>query len=86
MESVAGRHAKAVRRPVALMTGALAGRTVLIDRSVIPAKDDCPVRSARCKTTTFPSCRVRGNVEATLGAKARRPASSWADLDENGYR
>ena len=38
-EPVADRDVKAVRRPVVLMADALTGRTVVIDRPVIPAKD-----------------------------------------------
>ena len=43
-EPVTDRDVKAVRRPVVLMADALAGRAVVIDQSVIPAKDGCPAR------------------------------------------
>ncbi|MDP4511516.1 hypothetical protein [Nonomuraea turcica] len=43
-EPVADRDVKAVRRPVVVVADALAGRAVVIDRPVIPAKDGCPAR------------------------------------------
>ena len=41
-EPVADTDVQAVRRPVVLMADALAGRAVVIDRPVVPAKDGCP--------------------------------------------
>ena len=43
-EPVRDSDVKAVRRPVVLMAEALAGRAVVVNKSVISAKDGCPAR------------------------------------------
>src|SRR5258707_7581211 len=68
-ESVGDRDVQAVRRPVVLMADALAGRAVVVGRSVIPAKDGCPARFRPLRDDYVASCRVRGNAEATVAAK-----------------
>lgn len=68
-ESVRDRDVQAVRRPVVLMAEALAGRAVEVERSVIPAKDGCPVGFRPLRDDYLSSCRGRGNAEATVVAK-----------------
>jgi hypothetical protein len=58
-EPVTDRDVKAVRRPVVLMADALAGRAVVIDQSVIPAKDGCPARFRALRDDYVASCRAR---------------------------
>ncbi|MGH3162786.1 MAG: site-specific integrase [Streptosporangiaceae bacterium] len=83
-EPVADRDVKAVRRPVALMADALAGRAVVIDRPVIPAKDGCPARFRPLRDDYVASCRARGNAEATLVAKDKAASRFLGYLDEMG--
>jgi integrase/recombinase XerD len=83
-EPVADRDVQAVRRPVVLMADALAGRTVVIDRPVIPAKDGCPARSRPLRDDYVASCRARGNSEATLAAKDKAASRFLGYLDEAG--
>ncbi len=68
-ESVTNGDVQAVRRPVALLTQALAGRPVEVARPVIPVHDGCPVRFRSLRDDYLATCRERGNVEATLLAK-----------------
>src|SRR5260221_9965280 len=68
-ESVGDRDVQAVRRPVVLMADALAGPAVVIDRSVIPAKDGCPARFRPLRDDYVASCRGRGNAGGTGAAK-----------------
>ena len=75
-EPVMDKDVQAVRRPVVLMAGALAGRAVVIDRPVIPAKDGCPARFRLLRDDYVASCRVLGNAEATVAAKDKA-AGSW---------
>jgi integrase/recombinase XerD len=83
-EPVADGDVQAVRRPVALMADALAGRAVVIDRPVIPAKDGCPARFRPLRDDYVASCRARGNAEATLVAKGKAASRFLGYLDEAG--
>src|SRR5215469_2143657 len=83
-EPVAGRDVQAVRRPVVLMADALAGRAVVIDQSVIPAKDGCPARFRALRDAYVASCRARGNAEATVAAKDKAVSRFLGYLDEMG--
>ena len=83
-EPAAGRDVQAVRRPVVLMADALAGRVVVIDRPVIPAKDGCPARFRPLRDDYVASCRARGNAEATLAAKGKAASRFLGYLDETG--
>src|SRR5215469_10073057 len=83
-EPVAGRDVQAVRRPVVLMADALAGRAVVIDQSVIPAKDGCPARFRALRDAYVASCRARGNAEATVAAKDKAASRFLGYLDETG--
>src|SRR5216683_4651798 len=83
-EPVTARDVQAVRRPVVLMADALAGRAVVIDRPVIPAKDGCPVRFRPLRDDYVASCRARGNAEATLAAKDKAASRFLGYLDETG--
>ena len=81
---VADRDVNMVRRPVVLMADALAGRAVIIDRPVIPAKDGCPARFRPLRDDYVASCRARGNAEATLAAKDKAASRFLGYLDEAG--
>jgi integrase/recombinase XerD len=83
-EPVSDRDVQAVRRPVVLMAGALAGRAVVIDRPVIPKKDGCPVRFRWLGDDYVAACRARGNAEATVAAKDMTASGFLAYLDEMG--
>ena len=83
-EPVADRDVQAVRRAVVLMADALAGRAVVIDRPVIPAKDGCPARFRPLRDDYVASCRARGNAEATLAAKDKAASRFLGYLDEAG--
>jgi integrase/recombinase XerD len=83
-EPVADGDVQAVRRPVALMADALAGREVVIDRPVIPVKDGCPARFRPLRDEYVASCRARGNAEATLVAKGKAASRFLGYLDEAG--
>jgi integrase/recombinase XerD len=83
-ESVKDRGVQAVRRPVLLMADVLAGRTVDVDRSVVPAKDDCPTRLRPLRDDYLASCRRRGNAEATVVAKDRAVSRFLGYLVEVG--
>jgi integrase/recombinase XerD len=83
-EPVADRDVNAVRRPAVLMADALAGRAVVIDRPVIPAKDGCPDRFRPLRDDYVASCRARGNAEATLAAKDKAASRFLGYLDETG--
>jgi integrase/recombinase XerD len=83
-ESVRDRHVKAVRRPVVLLADVLAGRPVEVDRSVIPAKDDCPIRFRPLRDDYIASCRARGNAEATVVTKDKAASRFLGYLDEVG--
>lgn len=81
-EPVRDRDVQAVRRPVVLMAEALAGRAVDVDRSVIPAKDNCPSRFRPVRDDYLASCRGRGNAEATVITKDRAVSRFLGYLDE----
>ena len=83
-EPVGDRDVQAVRRPVVLMADALAGRAVVVDRSVIPAKDGCPARFRPLRDDYVASCRARGNAEATVAAKDKAVSRFLGYLDEVG--
>lgn len=83
-QPVKDRDVQAVRRPVVLMTEALAGRAVEVDRSVVPRKDGCPVRFRRLRDDHLAWCRGRGNAEATVVAKDKAVSRFLGYLDEVG--
>jgi site-specific recombinase XerD len=83
-ESAKDRDVQAVRRPVVLMTEALAGRTVEVDRSVIALKDGCPAKFRPLRDDYLASCRERGNAEATTIAKDRAASRFLGYLNEVG--
>ena len=83
-EPVRDKDVQAVRRPVVLMADALAGRAVVIDQSVIPAKDGCPARFRLLRDDYVASCRARGNAEATVAAKDKAASRFLGYLDEAG--
>src|SRR5215469_3404205 len=83
-EAAADREVNAVRRPVVLMADALAGRAVIIDRPVIPAKDGCPARFRPLRDDYVASCRARGNADATLAAKDKAASRFLGYPDETG--
>src|SRR5256885_4185195 len=85
-ERVRDRDVKAVGRPVVLMADALAGRAVVIDQSVIPAKDGCPARFRLLRDDYVASCRARGNAEATVATKDKAVSRFLGYLDEAGAR
>jgi hypothetical protein len=64
------------------MADALAGRAVVVDRSVIPVKDGCPTRFRSLRDDYLASCRVRGNAEATVVAKGNVAGRFLGYLDE----
>ena len=83
-EPVTDRAVQAVRRPVALMADALAGRAVEVDRPVVPAKDGCPAKFRPLRDDYLVSCRRRGNAEATVVAKDKAVSRFLAYLDDVG--
>ncbi len=83
-EPVTDRDVQAVRRPVVLMADALAGRAVVIDRPVIPAKDGCPAGFRLLRDDYVASCRARGNAEATVATKGKAVSRFLGYLDETG--
>jgi integrase/recombinase XerD len=84
LEPVRDRDVQAVRRPVVLMAGALAGRPVVIDESVIPARDNCPARFRRLRDDYVASCRARGNAGATVATKDQAASQFLSYLDVMG--
>ena len=66
------------------MAEALAGRAVVVGRSVIPAKDGCPARFRPLRDDYAASCRARGNAEATVAAKDKAVSRFLGYLDEVG--
>ena len=83
-EPVSDRDVQAVRRPVLVLAEVLAGKTVDVDRSVIPAKDGCPVRFRPLRDDYLASCRRRGNAKATVVTKDRAASQFLAYLVEVG--
>src|SRR5260370_9362287 len=66
------------------MADGLAGRAVVVDRSVIPAKDGCPARFRPLRDDYVASCRARGNAEATVAAKDKSVSRFLGYLDDVG--
>ena len=83
-ESIKNRDVQTVRRPVLLMREALAGRTVEVDRSVVPPKDGCPAKFHPLRDDYLAWCRGRGNAEGTLVAKDKAVSRFLGYLDEVG--
>src|SRR5258706_2711549 len=83
-ELVRDGDVKAIRRPVVLMADALAGRAVVVDKSVIPAKDGCPARFRPLRDDYVASCRARGNAEATVATKDKAVSRFLGYVDEVG--
>jgi len=83
-DSVRDRDVQAVRRPVVLMADVLAGRAVVVGRSVITAKDGCPARFRPLRDDYVASCRARGNAEATVAAKDKAVSRFLGYLDDVG--
>ena len=83
-ESVTDRDVQAVRRPVVLMADVLSGRAIEVDRSVVPAKDNCPVRFRPLRDDYLASCRERHNAEATVVAKDKVVSRFFGYLVEVG--
>ena len=83
-ERVQDKRVQAVRRAAVLMAGALAGRELVIDQSVIPARDGCPARFRPLRDDYVASCRARGNAEATVATKDKAASRFLAYLDETG--
>ena len=83
-ERVQDKRVQAVRRAAVLMAGALAGRELVVDQSVIPAKDCCPARFRPLRDDYVASCRARGNAEATVAAKDKAVSRFLGYLDEMG--
>ena len=83
-EPVRDKDVQAVRRPVVLMADALAGRAVVIDQSVIPAKDGCPARFRLLRDDYVAWCRARGNAGATVATKDKAASRFLGYLDEMG--
>jgi integrase/recombinase XerD len=83
-ERVQDKRVQAVRRAAVLMAGALAGRELVIDQSVIPARDGCPARFRPLRDDYVASCRARGNAEATVATKDKAASRFLAYLDEAG--
>ncbi len=83
-EPVRDRDVQAVRRPVVLMADALAGRGVVVDKSVIPARDGCPAGFRALRDDYVASCRARGNAEATVATKDSAVSRFLGYLDDLG--
>src|SRR6266550_1707552 len=83
-EPVRDRDVQAVRRPVVPVALTIAGRAVVVDKSVIPAKDGCPARFRPLRDDYVASCRARGNAEATVAAKDKAVSRFLGYLDEVG--
>lgn len=83
-EHVQDRSVGLIRRPVVLMADALAGRTLEVDQSVIPAKEGCPAGFRLLRDDYLASCRRRGNAVATLVATDKAVSRFLAYLEELG--
>ncbi|HTU74098.1 MAG TPA: site-specific integrase, partial [Trebonia sp.] len=83
-ERVQDKRVQAVRRAAVLMAGALAGRELVVDQSVIPAKDCCPARFRPLRDDYVASCRARGNAEATVATKDKAASRFLGYLEEAG--
>jgi integrase len=83
-ERVQDKRVQAVRRAAVLMSGALAGRELAVDQSVIPAKDCCPARFRPLRDGYVASCRAGGNAEATVATKDKAASRFLGYLEEAG--
>ena len=83
-EPVEDKAVQTVRRPVVLLADALGGRTLDVDRAVVPAKDGCPEGFRALRDDYLASCRRRGNAEATIVAKDKAVSRFLAYLAEAG--
>lgn len=83
-QPVRDRDVQAVRRPVLLLAEVLSGRAVVVDRSVIPAKDQCPARFGPLRDDYLAWCRQRGNAPATVVAKDKAASRFLGYLEEVG--
>jgi site-specific recombinase XerD len=83
-EPVKDRAVQAVRRPVVLMADALAGRSLDVDRTVLPAKDACPAAFRSLRDDYLSWCRRRANAEATVVAKDKTASRFLAYLEDVG--
>ena len=83
-ERVQDKRVQAVRRAAVLMAGALAGRELVVDQSVIPARDGCPARFRPLRDDYVASCRARGNAEATVATKDKAASRFLGYLEEAG--
>ncbi|MGH3393820.1 MAG: site-specific integrase, partial [Streptosporangiaceae bacterium] len=81
-ERVQDKRVQAVRRAAVLMAGALAGRELVVDQSVIPAKDGCPARFRPLRDDYVAACRARGNAEATVATKDKAASRFLGYLEE----
>src|SRR5260370_26131822 len=68
-EPVRDRDVKAIRRPGVLMADALAGRAVVVDKSVIPAKAGCPARFRPLRADYVAPCRAPGTPQPTVATE-----------------
>src|ERR1700689_545613 len=77
-ERVQDKRVQAVRRAAVLMAGALAGRELVVDQSVIPAKDCCPARFSPLRDDYVASLPRAATPRRPWPPRTRRPAGSWA--------
>src|SRR6516225_5303233 len=61
-----------------------ADRELVVDQSVIPARDGCPARFRPLRDDYVASCRARGNAEATVATKDKAVSRFLGYLDEAG--
>jgi integrase len=83
-EPIADQHVQALRRPVVLLSEALAGRQVRVDRSVIVAKDRCPAGFRGLRDGYLDWCRGRGNAQASVVTKDKAASRFLEYLDQVG--
>ncbi len=83
-EPVKDRAVQAVRRPVVLMADALAGRSLDVGGTVLPAKDACPAAFRSLRDDYLSSCRRRANAEATVVAKDKTASRFLAYMEDVG--
>jgi integrase len=66
------------------MADALAGRSLDVDRTVLPAKDACPAAFRSLRDDYLSWCRRRANAEATVVAKDKTASRFLAYLEDVG--